>query len=82
MFRRLSREVDADVSLRQAARQELGRRTLITLYNEPPTWRRDLHAALGAAVLAGYGLPAEAGQGTVINHLLALNPERSRLAVV
>ena len=59
----------------EAARGELANRTLTALYNERPTWLRDLHSALDAAVLGAYGLPADATEQGVLAHLLALNLE-------
>jgi len=57
------------------AARALASRTLTALYNERPTWLRDLHAALDTAVLAAYGLPADATEQQVLAHLLALNLE-------
>jgi hypothetical protein len=56
-----------------AAARELERRTLTRPYNAPPTWLRDLHAALDAAVLAAYGLPADATEHQILAHLMQLN---------
>ena len=61
----------------ESAGRELGKRTLTALYNAPPTWLRDLHGALNAAVLAAYGLPADADDQRILAHLLALNLERA-----
>jgi hypothetical protein len=63
------------VAVDDAAGLELARRTLTALYNAPPTWLRDLHAALDATVLAAYGLAPEASDQEVLGHLLALNRE-------
>jgi type II restriction/modification system DNA methylase subunit YeeA len=59
------------------AAKALSRRTLTALYNDPPTWLRDRHAALDAAVLSAYGLPSDADDQGILSHLLALNLERS-----
>jgi hypothetical protein len=56
----------------------LKKRTLTALYNTRPTWLRDLHAALDAAVLAAYGLPVDATEQQVLAHLLDLNLTRHR----
>lgn len=52
-------------------------RTLTGLYNARPTWLDLAHQALDAAVLACYGLPADADRDTILAHLLALNLERA-----
>jgi hypothetical protein len=59
------------------AGRELAKRTLTALYNAPPTWLRDFHAALDAAVLATYGLPADASDETILATLLELNLSRA-----
>jgi len=64
----------------EAAGRELARRTLTALYNAPPTWLRDLHTALDAAVLAAYGLPADADEQRILAHLLKLNLQGAALA--
>jgi len=69
----LTRLVPAD----DGAARSLGKRTLTALYNDVPTWLRDLHAALDAAVLAVYGLPADADDQRILAHVLALNLERA-----
>lgn len=61
----------------EAAGRALAKRTLTALYNDPPTWLRDLHAALDAAVLSAYGLPADADEQAILSHLLALNMARA-----
>jgi hypothetical protein len=66
----------------EAAARALARRTLTALYNERPTWLRDLHAALDATVLAVYGLSTDATAQQVLAHLLALNLVRATAAVV
>ncbi len=56
---------------------ELARRTLTALYNERPTWLRNAHEALDAAVLDAYGLPVDAGDDQVLAMLLDLNLSRA-----
>lgn len=57
--------------------EELRRRTLTNLYNNPPTWLLNAHAALDAAVAAAYGWPADLGDEAVLQRLLALNLARA-----
>ena len=59
------------------ARLELKKRTLTVLYNTRPTWLRDVHASLDAAVLAAYGLPFDATDQRLLELLLALNLARA-----
>jgi len=66
----------------EASGLALAKRTLTALYNEPPTWLRDLHATLDAAVVAAYGLAPGAGEQEVLAHLLALNHTRASAAAV
>ncbi len=66
------------VPVDDAAGQALKKRNLTALYNEAPTWLRDLHAALDTAVLTAYGLPTDATNQQVLAHLLELNLTRSR----
>lgn len=54
-----------------------GSRTMTTLYNERPTWLRNLHEDLDRAVLAAYALPVDASDDSIISALLILNRERS-----
>ncbi len=60
-----------------ATEDELKLRTLTNLYNERPTWLRDIHARLDGAVLAAYGWPADITDGVLLERLLALNLERA-----
>ncbi len=60
------------------AERALAKRTLTHLYNEKPTWLRDLHAALDDAVLDAYGLPRDADDQLMVSHLLALNHSRAK----
>ena len=57
--------------------RELRRRTLTNLYNRPPTWLLNAHAALDDAVVAAYGWPADLGDEAALQRLLALNLERA-----
>lgn len=52
-------------------------RTLTRLYNETPTWLRDIHARLDRAVLAAYGWSADLSDDDILARLLTLNLERS-----
>ena len=52
-------------------------RTLTGLYNTPPSWLTMAHTALDNAVLAAYGLPADATAPVILAHLLGLNLERA-----
>jgi hypothetical protein len=59
--------------------KELAKRTLTNLYNERPTWLRNAHAALDAAVFSAYGWPEASGEPTdteIIARLLELNSTR------
>jgi hypothetical protein len=63
-----------------AGAAELKQRTLTTLYNERPTWLRNLHAALDRAVWAAYVWADEPGETTdeqKMERLLTLNGERA-----
>lgn len=55
------------------AEKALKKRTLTALYNEPPSWLRELHRELDRAVLDAYGLPTHASEQVILAHLLALN---------
>jgi type II restriction/modification system DNA methylase subunit YeeA len=48
-------------------------RTLTELYNSRPSWLEISHATLDRAVLAAYGLPADAARDQILAHLLELN---------
>ena len=61
---------DADVEA------ELRRRTLTALYNANPTWLRNAHAALDAAVAAAYGWDADMDEQETLRRLLELNLQR------
>ena len=46
-----------------------------------PTWLRDIHAPLDAAVLDAYGWPADITDEELLERLLALNLERASVLV-
>ncbi|WP_211100387.1 class I SAM-dependent DNA methyltransferase [Azospirillum sp. TSO35-2] len=52
-------------------------RTLTNLYNKPPAWLTQAHAALDAAVAAAYGWPADLSDEEALARLLALNHART-----
>ncbi len=52
---------------------ELGRRTLTSLYNERPQWLADAHAQLDAAVAAAYSWPADISDDAMLRQLLDRN---------
>ncbi len=52
-------------------------RTLTALYNNPPKWLTNAHAALDAAVAAAYNLPPNLDDAAILSHLLTLNQQRS-----
>ena len=56
---------------------QLRRRTLTNLYNENPTWLRNAHAKLDAAVADAYGWPHDLTDEQILDRLLALNLERA-----
>ena len=53
------------------------RRTLTNLYNDNPTWLRNAHTKLGAAVADAYGWPNDLSDEQILERLLALNLERA-----
>ena len=53
------------------------RRTLTNLYNDNPTWLRNAHAKLDAAVADAYGWPNDLSGEEILDRLLALNLERA-----
>ncbi len=59
---------------------ELKVRTLTNLYNEMPSWLRDVHDRLDRAVLAAYGWPPDLTDDDLLARLLALNLERASSA--
>ena len=56
---------------------ELTKRTMTNLYNTQPSWLRDAHATLDAAVCAAYGWPATLADNEIIARLLELNQQRA-----
>ena len=54
-------------------------RTLTALYNARPTWLDQAHRTLDAAVLDAYGWPHDVSDEEILERLLALNQERSKL---
>jgi hypothetical protein len=65
------------VPVDEAAEKAVKKRTLTELYNQPPSWLRDLHDELDRGVLEAYGLPTDASEQTILAHLLALNAQLS-----
>ena len=61
------------VARNEAAVKELKARTLTNLYNARPQWLVDAHAALDAAVAAGYGWDAGISEDEALLELLVLN---------
>ena len=55
----------------------LDERTITNLYNESPSWLRDRHRDLDAAVAEAYGWPADISRDDILAGLLALNLERA-----
>ena len=75
------REAIADAArelnrLRENWRAADSRRTLTGLYNSNPTWLRNAHANLDAAVATAYGWPADLPDQRILENLLALNLQR------
>lgn len=62
----------------EAARQQLARRTLTTLYNKRPDWLVEAHSALDEAVAKAYGWPSHVTDDDALERLLALNLLRAR----
>lgn len=58
------------------AAQELKRRTLTNLYNERPSWLRQVHERLDAAVANAYGWPIDLPEAEILERLMALNLQR------
>ena len=56
--------------------KELKKLTLTNLYNERPTWLRNAHAELDAAVFAAYGWNDEPDNQELLERVLQLNIER------
>ena len=60
-----------------AAQEQLAKRTMTALYNDPPDWLRDAHEELDRAVAAAYGWPGDISEEEALHNLLCLNRERS-----
>jgi hypothetical protein len=60
----------------ETAQAGLRNRTLTALYNDPPSWLRELHDELDRAALDAYGWPADASEQPILAHLLAGNARR------
>jgi type II restriction/modification system DNA methylase subunit YeeA len=75
----LVRKRDAWLNPPGAAEEELKRRTLTNLYNHRPTWLDLAHRTLDHAVLDAYGWPHDLTGEQILERLLALNIERSRV---
>ena len=69
---------DAWLNPEGAAPAELAKRTLTNLYNARPAWLDNLHKTLNQAVFAAYGWPVLLTDAELLEHLLALNLERSQ----
>ena len=61
---------------------QLRRRTLTNLYNEYPTWLRNAHEKLDAAVADAYGWQPDLTDEEILDRLLALNLERAAAEAV
>ena len=68
---------DAWLNPHDAAPEELAKRTLTNLYNEPPSWLSNIHRKLDEAVFAAYAWPANLSDSEILTHLLALNHQRA-----
>jgi hypothetical protein len=60
-----------------AAADVLARRTLTSLYNEPPDWLVGAHRALDEAVAAAYGWPMTITDEDALSKLLEMNLRRA-----
>ena len=60
-----------------ASAAKLKKCTLTNLYNEMPTWLKNVHAALDAAVFAAYGWPVGLTEEEILGRLLELNLVRA-----
>ena len=60
-----------------ACEVKLKKRTLTNLYNEMPTWLKNAHAALDAAVFAAYSWPVSLTDDEILARLLELNLTRA-----
>ncbi len=66
----------------EEAESQLRKRTLTNLYNARPAWLANLHATLDASVFAAYGWSDDLDDEELLEKLLELNLERSRLLSV
>jgi hypothetical protein len=62
-----------------ASEAELKKRTLTNLYNQRPTWLDLAHRKLDEAVFDAYGWPHDLTDEQILERLLALNLERSKV---
>ena len=63
-----------------ASEADLKKRTLTNLYNERPTWLDLAHKKLDDAVLDAYAWPHDLPDDQILERLLALNHERTRIS--
>ena len=73
---------DCIVPRSETASSELSERTLTNLYNRPPQWLLDAHAALDAAVADAYGWgddwrAGRLGEDEILGRLFTLNRARA-----
>ena len=60
-----------------ASEAKLKKRTLTNLYNEMPTWLKNVHRKLDEAVFAAYSWKVGMSDEEILSHLLVLNLQRS-----
>lgn len=75
--RELVRLRDAWLNPPDTPAEELRKRTLTKLYNQPPTWLDNAHRTLDEAVFAAYGWPSALTTQQILAKLLALNLKRA-----
>ncbi len=68
---------DRVLPVNEEAAAILKKRTLTSLYKERPTWLRNAHASLDAAIASAYGWAADISEGEALAALLELNLSRS-----
>jgi hypothetical protein len=56
-----------------ASEAKVKKRTLTNLYNEMPTWLKNAHATLDAAVFAAHGWKPDLSDEEILKRLLELN---------
>lgn len=66
------------LTARKGRESDLKKRTLTDLYNEQPTWLKNLHRALDEAVAAAYGWEWPLTDEEILKRLFALNQARSK----